>query len=251
MEEPTPVPALLRKMIDEQGGPHPRQVCTACAQAAGADRASVAVIFDQVRQTVCASDPVASHIDELQFTMGEGPCIEACRTGRPVVIADLRYQVHGPDGPGRRWPMFTAALTEYLQYGAVPVRAIIALPLRVPASAFRRELIFGAVDLHYGRPLTTGAPELADRAQAAADAAALAVLGHLPQGSPRSSTWWHDQANLRTEVHQATGVIMNSLHLPADQALLRLHASAFTRGQTVHDRSQQILTRHPLTENDL
>ena len=230
----------------EDSLPHAREVCVACARTAGAARASVAVIVDQLRQTVCATDDVAAHIDELQFSVGEGPCIEACRTGRPVVVTDLR-QARGD--AARRWPIFISALMEYLERKNAGIRSIVGLPLRVPASAYGHEVIFGAVDLHYREPLSTGG--LVERAQYAADVAALAVLGYLPLGLRRSSTWWQHEANLRGKVHQATGVLMSMLRLPADQALSRLHASAFARSQTVADRSRQILAHPPSKEDDL
>jgi hypothetical protein len=241
----------MLESLEENDAPHPRDVCTACARTAGAARASVAVIVDQMRQTVCATDDVAAHIDELQFTMGEGPCIEACRTGEPVVVTDLRQGGFGQGEAARRWPMFTGALTEYLERRNAGIRSIIGLPLRVPASTSGQEVIFGAVDLHYPDPLVRGGRKLAERAQYAADVAALKVLGYQPLGLRRSSTWWQHEANLRSKVHQAAGILMSALRLPADQALLRLHASAFAHSQTVADRCRYILAHPPSREDEL
>ncbi len=36
-----------------------------------------------------ASDPVAESLCELQLTLGEGPCIDACASRRPVLEPDL------------------------------------------------------------------------------------------------------------------------------------------------------------------
>jgi hypothetical protein len=241
---------MLEEALTGSGGPHAHEVCMACARATGAGGASVAVIVEQTRQTVCATDEVAAHIDELQFSLDEGPCIEACRARRPVVV-DLQQDDHGQGEAARRWPRFARALTDYLGHGDDALRAIIGVPLRVPASGSRDEVIFGAVDLHYREPLPADRPELVERAQDAADIAALTVLGYPPQGPRLGSTWWQHEANLRTKVHQATGILMHSLRLPADQALSRLHASAFVRNQTVADRSRQIVAHHPEDEGDL
>jgi hypothetical protein len=52
--------------------------------------------------TVAASDGGALQLEELQFTLGEGPCVDASRTGRPVLVPDLA-------GTSRRtWSQFGA-----------------------------------------------------------------------------------------------------------------------------------------------
>jgi hypothetical protein len=241
----------MLESLGEDEAPSPRDVCVACARTAGAVQASVAVILDQIRQTVCATDETAAHVDELQFSLGEGPCIEACRTGRPVAVTDLRQAAFNRGEAARRWPVFIGALTEYLERENSEIRSIIGLPLRVPASVSGQEIVFGAVDLHYRDPLIAGARTVAERAQQAADVAALAVLGYLPPSARRSATWWQPEADLRTKVHQATGLLMNNLRLPADQALSRLHASAFAHSQTVTERARQILAHPPGREDDL
>ncbi|MCU1617040.1 MAG: hypothetical protein JWO98_4580, partial [Frankiales bacterium] len=39
--------------------------------------------------TVAASDSGARQLEELQFTLGQGPCVDASRTGRPVLAPDF------------------------------------------------------------------------------------------------------------------------------------------------------------------
>ena len=39
--------------------------------------------------TVWASDPTAHRVEELQFTLGEGPCHDAVRSGVPVFAPNL------------------------------------------------------------------------------------------------------------------------------------------------------------------
>src|SRR4051812_38581315 len=52
--------------------------------------------------TVAASDAGAMQLEELQFTLGQGPCVDASRTGRPVLAPDL-----ASTSPGT-WPQFGA-----------------------------------------------------------------------------------------------------------------------------------------------
>src|SRR5215212_8943228 len=39
--------------------------------------------------TLAASDGGALQLEELQFAHGEGPCVDASRSGRPVLVPDL------------------------------------------------------------------------------------------------------------------------------------------------------------------
>lgn len=62
-----------------------------------------------------ASDVVAEELDETQFTLGEGPCLEAFRFDSPELHADMA------DGVARaRWPLFAA---QVLGLGAASVYA--------------------------------------------------------------------------------------------------------------------------------
>jgi len=237
------VEALLTELITKEGGPRPQQVCTACAGALEADRASIAVILGEVRHTVCATDPVAGDLDELQFTVGEGPCLEACVSGAMVVATDLH-------AARARWPMFISGLQEYTERTGVRIRTMLGLPLRVRTESPGGEFLFGALNLHYSLPVSVD-QALIERASAAADAAALAVLGVLPGGRELGADWWTHEGDLRRSVHQATGLIAEQLGLPPEDALARLRMSAFAHGQTSRERAEEILAARRVTEEDL
>ncbi len=57
--------------------------------------------FSHAQAVVGMSDAMSAVIDDLQFTVGEGPCHDALRTGRPVHSSDLTTE--------RRWPGWKAA----------------------------------------------------------------------------------------------------------------------------------------------
>ena len=97
-------------------------VGAAMISAAGVDGAAVTVMLSATpRETVYASDRVASDLEELTLTLGEGPSVDAV-AGGPVLVADLdaaECQV--------RWPVFAPAAV------SAGVRAVFALPLQVGA----------------------------------------------------------------------------------------------------------------------
>jgi GAF domain-containing protein len=73
---------------------------------------------DLPRGSLCTTDEVSQLIEELQYTLGEGPCVDACRQDQVVAEPDLA------DPVTRRWPAFTLPA---LRAG---VRAAFGFPLR-------------------------------------------------------------------------------------------------------------------------
>lgn len=190
------------------------RICSAVSELLPLTGAAISISGQpDVRGTVCASDSVMARIEELQFTTGVGPCVDAITTGRPVIVPNLDERAES------RWPGFAI---EAQRAGA---QAIFALPLRIGA------IRLGAIDLYRDSPggLTNGA--LAD-ALTVADAATFAVItmqGHTPAGE-FDEEWWDITSFYRADIHQATGMIMAQLGVRAAEALVRLRARAFAEG---------------------
>ncbi|GAA3209336.1 GAF and ANTAR domain-containing protein [Actinocorallia longicatena] len=239
---PTTMESVLGAMIEKAGGPLPGQIGAACADVLGADRASITVVLDEVRHTVCVTDPVAGHLDELQFTVGEGPWLEAYATGSVVVAADL-------SGEEARWPMLVSGLREFTERTGERVGGSMGVPLRVRGES-PDEFRLGALNLLFPGRISVDRV-FAERARATADAAALAVLGVMPDGRDLGPDWWTFGADLRRSVHLATGLIAERLGLALEDALLRLRTSAFVHGQTSSERAEEILATRDVTEEDL
>ena len=107
------------------------------------------------RETVYASDQVASELEELTLTLGEGPGVDAF-VGGPILVAD----VMAPDGL-TRWPVFAPAAAQ------AGVRGVFALPMRVGA------IRLGVMDLYRARPGDLDREQLADALVLADTACAL------------------------------------------------------------------------------
>ena len=74
----------------------------------GIDAAAISLVFSGVASgTFGSSDAAARAYDELQFTIGEGPCLDSVATHGPVLIADLAK----PND--RRWPLYRPALLDH------------------------------------------------------------------------------------------------------------------------------------------
>jgi GAF domain-containing protein len=55
-------------------------------------------------ETAAATDPLVNELDDLQYTLGEGPCLDAIHSDEPTMITDALTEV--------RWPRWTPMAVE-------------------------------------------------------------------------------------------------------------------------------------------
>jgi len=66
------------------------RICRACVDGLDVDGAAISLLTaGTARHTLAANDETANLLEELQFTLNEGACMEAATTGNPVLVADL------------------------------------------------------------------------------------------------------------------------------------------------------------------
>jgi hypothetical protein len=174
--------------------------------------------------TLAGAGRHSSAVTELQFQLGEGPCLEACASGIPVLLPDLAVDA------AARWPVFTVA--------APPgVRAEFCFPLGVGISCI------GVFDLYRDEPGMLSDDHLAD-ALIAADIARDALLYlQEPPGHPGLAALLEVVGMDRIVVHQATGMIAVQLDETPPAALARLRAAAFESGRSIYDIAQDVVER--------
>jgi hypothetical protein len=211
-----------------EGAERSRHICELCSQLLGVTGAGISLVTATGnRGVVCATDEVSARIEDLQFTLGEGVCVEAVTSGAPVMVADL----HGRgSAAAQRWPAFTEGVA------AAGVRAVFALPLRVGMVSV------GALDLYRDAPGTLTTGQLA-AALMAASAAATALL-HMDTASAGSfADSAADRAAYQLQVHQASGMVMIQANVTIEEALLLLRAHAFAVGRPVADVARDVVER--------
>jgi len=207
---------------------HPRRICELCVETLGVTGAGISMVTALGnRGVVCATDDLAARVEDLQFTLGEGPCVDAVRAGAPILVADL-------DQPGdvavERWPACMGAAA------AAGVQAVFAFPLRIGA------ISVGAMDLYRDRPGELDATQL-PAALMAADAAALAVLHLNLDGDEAFADDLGTRSTYQLQVHQATGMVQVQLGVKTDEAFLMLRARAFATGRRLVDVANDVVQR--------
>ena len=164
------------------------RLCAVCPSIAGVDGAGIMLMSGDIpRGSLCTTDEVSQLIEELQYTLGEGPCVDAYQQGRVVAEPDLA------DPVTRRWLAFTPPA---LRAGA---RAVFGFPLRVGT------VRLGALNLYRDRSGPLSGEQHAD-ALVLADVAARWVL-EAQAGAPPGTVAeeLENGADFHFVVHNAAG----------------------------------------------
>ncbi len=166
-------------------------------------------------ETAWSADATGITLQDLQFTLGEGPSIDATRHGVMMVAPDLTA------AQAQRWPAFSAAAAD------MGVRAMFAFPLRIGAIGL------GAMELYRVEPGPLSQGGLADALGLAE--AVTALMLRLPLGTGAFV--------LRAAVHQATGMVAVQLGTNLSEALVRLRAYSFGINRSINDVAADVVAR--------
>jgi len=175
-------------------------------------------------------EEVSVELEGLEFTLGQGPGLEAVAAGVPVLVPDLL-------DAAARWPAFAPAAAE------LKVRAVFAFPLRIGA------ISVGALIAHRAEPGPLADDQLAD-ALILAGAVTMFLLhrqtaGPRPAGTPARPLQpdWEQPETYRAEVHQATGMISVQLGVSLAEALARLRAHAYGNDRPIAQVATDVVAR--------
>lgn len=202
------------------------RVCGAARGLVGVSGAGLSLMADgELRGTAGVSEPGIELVQELQLTLGEGPGIDAWRTGGPVLEPDLA------DPRTLRWPTFAESAVE------ANIPAVFALPVGIGAIAL------GVLVLYRDQAGPLDADQLG-RGILLADIAAHAILGaqadaptpDLPSALAEEPPHW-------AEVHQATGMLSAQLGVSLSEAFVRMRAHAFSQDLPLRSVAGEIVAR--------
>jgi ANTAR domain len=192
------------------------------------------------RELVHATDRRAAELDELQFTLGEGPCVDAFTAGSPVLVPDL-----GPAGWQARWPGFTVA---GVNAGAC---AVFAFPLALGA------IRVGVLGLYRSAPGSLSPGALTD-VLVCTDVALQLLLnsragadGHGDGAGRAHDGWardgWSDD---HARVYQATGMVSAQRGVGLEEALALLRAYAFAHDWALGEVAAAVVGRRLRLDTD-
>jgi GAF domain-containing protein len=200
-------------------------LCVASAVAIGVAGAGVILMSGgKALGSVCASGPMTEAVEEVQFTLGEGPCVDAFRTKEPVLAPDLA------DPRFTRWPGFGEGAR------TAGVRAAFGFPLLI------QSVCFGALNLYHDVPGALTDEQYAD-AIAVAHVASRQVLGWQSVAGPGSLAWQLEHVPMhRAVVHQAGGMVSVQADISVADAVVMLRAYSFAEDRPIGDVATDIVS---------
>ena len=172
------------------------------------------------RGLVQASNEVSAGLEDLQLTVGEGPCLDTFLTGGPVLVDDLA-QAHS------RWPAFTK------QAQALGAAAVFSFPLQVGV------IRLGSLDCYRDTRGPLGQAGVTD-GLLLADQATHTIMAELDGHATQDVSWLADP---HAEIHQASGMVRVQLGATTETALLRMRAHAYTHELPLAEVARQVVAR--------
>lgn len=203
-----------------------RQLCQVSVAITGLTGAGIMLMSGDVCQgSVCTTNAVSTLIEQLQFELGEGPCVDAHHLGTPVLEPDLAE-------PRRlRWPAFSPPAID------AGVRAVFGFPLRVGG------VRLGALNVYRNAAGALTDDQHADALVMATVAAELVLLVQAGAPPGRLAAELEAGADFQYVVHQASGMVAVQLDVSVADALVRLRAYAFGNDRPLAEVAAAVVNR--------
>jgi len=203
-----------------------KELCDGCAEVIGMSGAGIMLMSgDTPRGSVGATNEVSALLEQLHYTLGEGPCLDAYHQDRPVLEPDLA------EPATIRWLAFAGPAV------AAGVRAVFGFPLQVGA------VRLGALNLYCDRPGALTEEQHAD-ALVMVGVAAQAILVMQASAPPgKLAAELEAGADFHDVVHQAAGVVSTQLGVSVGEALIRLRAYSFGNDRPLGEVASDVVAR--------
>lgn len=185
---------------------------------------TVTVVAEDGELTSAAStDERARSVDEYEYGVEEGPCIEALATGQEQFVHDVDLD--------QRWPRFRAAAREQ------GFRTVAGLPLQAPD-----ETTIGALNAFGAEPNGLSEHDLAVLRRVCRPAAAILANAQVYRRTRKLNDELAATLEQRALIHRAVGVLLAREGGTAETALARLEGTAARRRTSVAEMAERLIT---------
>lgn len=219
---------------EENAGLSLRHAVLACARALSAVGAGVSLNRDggEPNEPILATSVLSEGLEELQYTLGEGPCRDVVGVMGAVLVADL-----GGIVAAQRWPMFAATAAEQ------GVRAMFVFPMRIGTARL------GVLSVYRAQAGPLRPRELTDGLAYAEAATSLALDGR-GAAADLQQVIEAAFASRRAEVHQAAGMVAAGTHVTVTDALALMRGHAYGSARGLHEVAADIVAGRLVLRTD-
>ena len=186
-----------------------------------ADGAGVTMLEAGVPDTIVASEDFVRDVDEIQYRLGEGPCISAADSGSTTGSGNLA----GEDA----WPRFGPLAAD------LGVHSALSLPMLLDGE------VIGALNM-YARSHDAFSPHSRRLGELFASSAAVVIHNaRLLDQLQRENERMQRALSTRATIDQALGMIMARSGISADDAFVRLRILSQRDGTKLHLIAESIV----------
>jgi GAF domain-containing protein len=198
----------------------------------GADGAGLTLLEDDRANTIVATAPFVREIEDIQYSLGQGPCILAAREGQTVMSGSL--------GSDPRWRRFGGTVAR------LGVHSVLALPL-VTADG-----VVGSMNM-YAHDRYVFDERAAELGEIFAVPAAISVQNaQVLAQSQRLAAQLESALKTRGVIDRAVGILMSRSGSTEDEALARLRTLSqnehrklvVVAGQIIEEAVRRAQARH-------
>lgn len=197
--------------------------CTACVEIVGATDAGLTLMGREIAGPICVSSARVAALEDLQFTMGQGPCRDAHGSGRPVHVPRLDASAE------ERWPSFVE-LARASRIGAVFAYPLLAATVSI-----------GVMTIYQHAEGDLSAEQHEDCLDLAVVLAETMLSLQSDESAGELAPELDEAVNFRAQIYQASGVVAVQLEIEPAEALARIRAHAYSAGEPLATVAADIL----------
>jgi ANTAR domain/GAF domain len=167
--------------------------------------------------TRAASDPLVMKFDEIQYSLDEGPCLDALGAAHVVSVPNIRHE--------QRWPKY---VPQVVQMG---LRSQLAVKLGLDGNG-----TLGGINLY-----STISDDIDPEAESIAELFAIHAAATL--GAVIKIEQLNQGMHTRKVIGQAIGILMERYDIPEDNAFRFLVRASQTANTKIRDIAQELVNQ--------
>ena len=178
--------------------------------------------------TVGSTGELATRLDEAQYALGHGPCMDAGSGGQVLLVRDFETE--------DRWPDYAPTVL------AAGVRSSLSMPFPI------QQHIIAALNLYAREANAFGDDDIALAHDIASHAAVAVVNAVLYDSAAQLAEGLRDARESRAAIEQAKGIIMATSRCSPDAAFDMLVRASQRENRKLRDVAAELVARHSSAE---